>query len=39
MNEKVIVETRDPVKIYGNGVEVRALDGVNLVVREGESWP
>jgi len=36
MNEKVIVETRDLVKIYGDGTEVRALDGVNMKVWEGE---
>ena len=36
MNENVVVETRDLVKIYGDGVEVRALDGVNLIVREKE---
>ncbi|MBM4465580.1 MAG: ABC transporter ATP-binding protein [Chloroflexi bacterium] len=31
-----IVETRDLTKVYGDGAEVRALDGVNLTVREGE---
>jgi len=36
MNENAIVETRDLTKIYGDGAEVRALDGVNLVVQEGE---
>jgi len=36
VNENVVVETRDLVKIYGDGVEVRALDGVNLIVREKE---
>ena len=35
MKENLIVETRDLTKIYGDGAEVRALDGVNLVVREG----
>jgi len=32
----IIVETRDLVKVYGDGDEVRALDGVNMAVREGE---
>jgi ABC-type lipoprotein export system ATPase subunit len=36
MENEIIVETRDLVKIYGDGVEVRALDGVNLRVDRGE---
>lgn len=36
MKENTIVETRDLTKVYGDGTEVRALDGVNLIVREGE---
>jgi len=36
MNEDIIVETHDLVKIYGDGAEVRALDGVNLGIRRGE---
>jgi len=32
----IIVETRDLVKIYGDGEEIRALDGVNMTVRRGE---
>lgn len=36
MNENVIVETRDLTKIYREGTHVRALDGVDLVVRRGE---
>jgi ABC-type lipoprotein export system ATPase subunit len=36
METKVIVETRDLVKVYGNGMEVRALDGVNMRVTQGE---
>lgn len=36
MSENVVIETHDLTKIYGDGTEVRALDGVNLVVREGE---
>ncbi len=32
----VIIETRNLVKIYGDGEEIRALDGVNLTVRRGE---
>jgi ABC-type lipoprotein export system ATPase subunit len=36
MNKKLIVETFDLTRIYGNGEEVRALDGVNLEIYEGE---
>jgi ABC-type lipoprotein export system ATPase subunit len=32
----IIVEARDLTKIFGDGAEVRALDGANLTVREGE---
>jgi ABC-type lipoprotein export system ATPase subunit len=32
----VVVETRDLMKVYSNGYEVRALNGVSLTVREGE---
>jgi ABC-type lipoprotein export system ATPase subunit len=32
----VIVETHDLTKIYGDGEEVHALDGVNLALRRGE---
>jgi ABC-type lipoprotein export system ATPase subunit len=32
----VLVETRDLMKVYGNGVEVRALDGVSITIRRGE---
>lgn len=31
-----LVETRDLTKVYGDGAQVRALDGVNFVVRRGE---
>lgn len=31
-----IVETRDLMKVYGDGEEIRALDGVSLTVRRGE---
>ncbi len=31
-----IVETRGLVRVYGDGAQVRALDGVDLVVRAGE---
>jgi len=31
-----IIETRDLVKIYGNGDEVRALDGVDVRIERGE---
>jgi len=36
MHNDIIVETHDLTKIYGDGAEVRALDGVNLAVRRGE---
>lgn len=32
----IVVETRELTKVYGDGVQVRALDGVNLTVRRGE---
>ena len=32
----IIVETHDLTKIYGDGEEIRALDGVNLTIRRGE---
>lgn len=36
MMQTPVVETRDLTKIYGDGVEIRALDGVSLVVCPGE---
>jgi ABC-type lipoprotein export system ATPase subunit len=36
MIKETIVETRDLVKVYGDGAEVRALDGINLKVSAGE---
>ena len=36
MENEAIVETRDLVKVYGDGAEVRALDGVNVRIAEGE---
>ncbi len=33
---EIIVETRDLVKIYGDGAEVRALDTVNIAIQTGE---
>jgi lipoprotein-releasing system ATP-binding protein len=36
MANEIIVETRDLVKIYGDGAQVRALDGVNMHVERGE---
>lgn len=33
---RVVVETRALVKTYGDGQQVRALDGVDMVVRAGE---
>jgi putative ABC transport system ATP-binding protein len=36
VENQVIVETQDLTKIYGNGAEVRALDGVSMRITEGE---
>jgi ABC-type lipoprotein export system ATPase subunit len=36
MATEVIVETRDLVKVYGDGADVRALDGVDMRVEKGE---
>ncbi len=36
MDNEIIVETRDLVKVYGDGAEVRALDGVDMCVARGE---
>ncbi|HEY74649.1 MAG TPA: ABC transporter ATP-binding protein [Thermoflexia bacterium] len=36
MGDNVIVETRDLVKVYGDGAQVRALNGVNMRVTQGE---
>ncbi len=35
-NIKKIIEIRDLTRIYGDGAEVRALDGVNLDIEQGE---
>lgn len=32
----IVVETQDLVKIYGDGAEIRALDGVDLIILKGE---
>ncbi|MBN1810642.1 MAG: ABC transporter ATP-binding protein [Anaerolineae bacterium] len=36
MTTEIIVETRDLVKVYGDGAQVRALGGVNMQVEKGE---
>jgi ABC-type lipoprotein export system ATPase subunit len=36
MTETLVVETHNLTKFYGDGDQVRALDGVNLNVKEGE---
>jgi lipoprotein-releasing system ATP-binding protein len=36
VSDKKQIEIRNLTKIYGNGVEVRALDGVNLDIEKGE---
>jgi ABC-type lipoprotein export system ATPase subunit len=36
MKDEIIIETRDLVKVYGDGARVRALDEVNLHIVRGE---
>lgn len=36
MSTQIVVETQKLTKIYGNGSEIRALDGVDLIVEAGE---
>jgi ABC-type lipoprotein export system ATPase subunit len=36
MGDEYIIETKDLVKVYGDGGEVRALDGVDIRVKRGE---
>jgi ABC-type lipoprotein export system ATPase subunit len=36
MTTETLIETRDLVKVYGDGAEVRALDGVSMRVVRGE---
>jgi putative ABC transport system ATP-binding protein len=36
VNDNIVVETRNLTKVFGDGGTVRALDGVNLIVRPGE---
>jgi putative ABC transport system ATP-binding protein len=36
MTTKAMIETRDLVKVYGDGAQVRALDGVNVRIAAGE---
>ena len=36
MTTEYIIETRDLVKLYGDGAQVRALDGVSLAIEGGE---
>jgi putative ABC transport system ATP-binding protein len=36
MANAIIVETENLVKVYGDGAQVRALDGVNMQVEKGE---
>jgi ABC-type lipoprotein export system ATPase subunit len=36
MDGDIIVETRELTKVYGDGAEVRALDGVSLCIEQGE---
>jgi len=35
-DKPIVVETHNLTKIYGDGGAVRALDGINLTIREGE---
>jgi putative ABC transport system ATP-binding protein len=36
VNDNIVVETRNLTKVFGDGGAVRALDGVDLIVRQGE---
>jgi ABC-type lipoprotein export system ATPase subunit len=36
MTGTLMIETHDLVRVYGDGEEIRALDGVNLIVEAGE---
>ena len=36
MSDEMIIQIRDLTKIYGDGVEIRALDGVDLNIEPGE---
>jgi len=36
VNNNIVVETRNLTKVFGDGGAVRALDGVDLIVRQGE---
>ena len=36
MPTEIMIETRDLVKLYGDGEKVRALDGVSLAIQAGE---
>jgi ABC-type lipoprotein export system ATPase subunit len=36
MATEVMIETRELVKLYGDGAQVRALDGVSMAIRAGE---
>ncbi len=35
-DKPIVVETQNLTKVYGDGGAVRALDGINLTIREGE---
>ena len=36
MATEIMIETRDLVKLYGDGAQVRALDGVDMAIQAGE---
>jgi ABC-type lipoprotein export system ATPase subunit len=36
INSNTLVETRDLTRIYGDGEQIRALDGVSLTIKQGE---
>ena len=36
MNDETIIETKDLTRIYGDGAEIRALDGVSISIAKGE---
>ena len=35
-DNRVLIRTKDLIKVYGKEMQIRALDGINLTVREGE---
>ena len=36
MSDKYIIQIKNLTKIFGDGVEIKALDGINLDIERGE---